>query len=844
MDIIPDVSKTQLSPAVFLRRLAAGVLVLNLFAATLIFLSLRVSDYPLSIHVGLEVQDYLARRQAEVIKISAAALLFFLFTLCTALLIFRDWKRRMAAVQELILTRHCIEYAALGIFNVSMDGAIRSVNDYACQSLGYSKEELGVMKYRDIAPTVNAEKASEIKESLDNFGYATHEIIHRRKDGSTFPVEITASIVHFNGEKYYFSVVKDTTERKQAEQALRDTQFSVDHAAVPIFWIQEGGRFFYANEACGYLGYSRDELLEMTVYDINPLYSWEEAAKILETLREKGSMTFESLHRTRNGELVPVEVTLNNLERAGKVFHVAYVRDISERKTAEARIARSEQKFRAIFENAHDAIFLIAADSSYVDCNPAATELFRCAKEDILAKNPQFFSPPVQPGGCNTMDKAREIIADVLRGDPQCFEWRHRRSDGSDFDCVVVLSRFELDGEPMLMAIVRDISQRKSLEDQLHHAQKMEAVGQLAGGVAHDFNNMLTAIIGFTDLVSMKLPANDPSRKYVEQIMSAAKRAADLTQGLLSFSRKEIMTPKPEDLNDIVVRLEKMLGRLIRASIELKVETLPVGLDIIADRGKTEQVIMNLVTNAGDSIKDGGVITIKTFTFEMSNQFLHSHGYGKTGSYACVTVSDTGSGMDEETKKRVFEPFFTTKETGKGTGLGLAIVYGIIKQHNGFICVDSEPGKGTTFSIYLPLAGSAPKSGHPAESAPANAFHGNETLLLAEDDLAVNNLVKVVLEEAGYTVITAVDGKEALDKFRKHEGTIALLILDPIMPKMSGKGVMDIIKQANPGIKALFISGYSAEVLRNADMLQEDGVVMMKPVAPGELLCKIRNLLD
>jgi PAS domain S-box-containing protein len=413
--------------------------------------------------------------------------------------------------------------------------------------------------------------------------------------------------------------------------------------------------------------------MEMTAYDIDPLFSKEGASKFFETLREKGSLTFETFHRTRSGHLIPVEVTLNRMQRTGNEFNVAYVTDISERKTAEARVARSEQKFRAIFESAHDAIFLIAPDSTYVDCNPAATELFKCAKEDLLKKNPQFFSPPVQPNGFNTMAKGPELIADALQGSPQCFEWRHRRSDGSEFDSTVVLSRFELDGEPMLVAIVRDISQRKSLEDQLQHAQKMEAVGQLAGGVAHDFNNILTAIIGFTDLVSMKISINEPSRKYVEQIMAAAKRAAELTQGLLSFSRKEIMTPKQADLNEIVASLEKMLGRIIRASIELRLETLPQELNVTVDRGKIEQLIMNLVTNAGDSIRDNGVITIRTSVTQIDNKFILLHGFGETGNYACIAVSDTGSGMSEETKKRIFEPFFTTKEAGKGTGLGLAI---------------------------------------------------------------------------------------------------------------------------------------------------------------------------
>jgi PAS domain S-box-containing protein len=792
------------------------------------------------------------KKDGTVIPVEVSFSVMFLKDKKHAIGIIRDITERKRAEQELAdsyqFSRQIIESVDAGVIVLGADSRFRVWNPYMEKLTGLSLKEVQGKHPEELFPFLRETGINErIEKTLagqtpDPLDMPYHYPASGR---SGWLWETNAPMRNTKGEIIgVITTVRDITERKQAEQELRDTQFSVDNAAVPIFWILEGGRFCYANDACCYLGYSRDELLQMTVYDIDPLFSREGELKNLETLREKGSMTFESLHRTKTGDLKPVEITLNNMERAGILFHVAYVRDISERKTAEARIARSEQKFRAIFESAHDAIFLIAGDSSYVDCNPAATELFRCAKEDLLVKNPQFFSPPVQPDGFNTMDKAREIIADALQGKPQCFEWRHRRSDGSEFDSVVVLSRFELDGEPMLVAIVRDISHRKSLEDQLHHAQKLEAVGQLAGGVAHDFNNMLTAIIGFTGLISMKIQANDPSRKYVEQIMAASKRAAELTQGLLSFSRKEIMTPKTVDLNDIIVMLEKMLSRLIRESIELRVDTSPVVLNVIADRGKTEQVIMNLVTNAGDSIKDVGVITINTYTFEMDNEFIQLHGFGKTGNYACITVSDTGCGMCEATKRRIFDPFFTTKETGKGTGLGLSIVYGIIKQHNGYIRVKSEPDKGTTFYIYLPLAGSSSETDHSVLSAPSNAFQGNESLLLAEDDVTVNHLHKVLLEEAGYTVITAADGTEALDKFREHEDKIALLILDVVMPKMSGKGVLELIKQVNPGIKALFVSGYPADVLSNAGMVQNDIEILMKPVSPNELLCKIRNMLD
>ncbi len=685
----------------------------------------RFSNYPLNIAIGLATEDYLADWWSELGKMSAALVLFFLLTIIASMGIYRYWQRRNAAVRELILTRLCINNAAIGIYVVLEDGTIRSVNDYACRSLGYSREELLSMNILEIAPAITAEKAAEITKVLDTQGHATHESIHRRKDGTIFPVEITTNIVRFGGKEYPLSFVQDITERKRAA----------------------------------------------------------------------------------------------------------------------TEITRSEQKFRAIFENALDVIFLINKEFVFVDCNPAATKLFSCGKMEIIGKDMLYFSPAVQPDGIDSMEKAVGIMKDAFEGRPQSFEWRHRIADGSEFDVMVALSRFEFDGEPILVAVVRDISQRKSLENQLYHAQKMEAVGQLAGGVAHDFNNILTAMIGFVHLILMKMKEDDPSSNYVKQISILAERAAELTQGLLAFSRKQIMVPKPVDLNETVIDLRKMLKRLIRANIELKVETAPGTLVALADRGKVEQALMNLVTNARDAIAGEGTITIKTSVFAMTEQFIRGHGFGKIGRYACITVSDSGCGINGETRKKIFEPFFTTKEVGKGTGLGLSIVYGIIKQHNGYIFVCSGEGKGTTFNICLPLADNPPETACSAQGAPS-LFRGNETLLLAEDDAILNDLHRELLEEAGYRVITAENGEEALEKFIDQNDLIDLLILDAVMPRLNGKKVLDSARTVKPGINALFVSGYPADILNEADMLQEDIELLMKPITPNVLLMKIRELLD
>jgi two-component system cell cycle sensor histidine kinase/response regulator CckA len=314
-----------------------------------------------------------------------------------------------------------------------------------------------------------------------------------------------------------------------------------------------------------------------------------------------------------------------------------------------------------------------------------------------------------------------------------------------------------------VIEIHNDITEKKKLEDQLRHAQKMEAVGTLARGVAHDFNNILTAIIGYSSLMQMKMDENDPLRPSVDSILASTERAANLTQSLLAFSKKQLIAPKHVDMNTIVRRVEKLIERLIGEDIEITQVLRGEPLPIKADAGQIEQILINLATNARDAMPQGGKLTMGTGVVELGNEYVKEHGYGKPGKYAYLTVTDTGTGMDMKTAERIFEPFFTTKSTGKGTGLGLAIVYGIVKQHNGYINVYSKPGMGATFDIYLPLSRVTVE-----QATPFKAFvpkGSAETLLIAGDDIAVRNLMKSVLQGFGYNVIEASDGEEAIQKY-------------------------------------------------------------------------------
>jgi len=363
----------------------------------------------------------------------------------------------------------------------------------------------------------------------------------------------------------------------------------------------------------------------------------------------------------------------------------------------------------------------------------------------------------------------------------------------------------------------------------------------LAGGVAHDFNNILTAIIGYSSLMQMKMAENDPLRPSVNSILASTERAASLTQSLLAFSRKQILTPKHVEMNTIVRRVEKLIERLIGEDIEIKQVLHDEPLPIKADTGQIEQIMINLVTNARDAMPRGGKLTIETGDVELNSDFIKAHGYGKPGNYALLTVTDTGTGMDKKTVKRIFEPFFTTKSTGKGTGLGLAIVYGIVKQHSGYISVYSEPGIGTTFKVYLPQIKAAL---HHARSVSAPVpTGGTETLLVAEDDSSVRNLTTAVLQGFGYTVIEASDGEEALEKYRDNKDTIRLLIFDVIMPRKNGREAYNEIRKMNPSVKALFTSGYTAEIIYKKGLLGDDVNFLSKPVSPNKLLNKVAEML-
>lgn len=421
--------------------------------------------------------------------------------------------------------------------------------------------------------------------------------------------------------------------------------------------------------------------------------------------------------------------------------------------------------------------------------------------------------------------------------------WRHRKKDGTIIDVELTAHSFTFSNRPARLIQVTDISARRSLEEQLRQAQKMEAIGQLAGGVAHDFNNLLTAINGYSVLALGKLSPDELSRQYVAEIKRAGERASALTRQLLAFSRRQILQTIVLDLNLVVSEMEKMLRRLIGESVELTTALDPKLGNVKADAGQIEQVIMNLVVNARDAMPDGGKLTIETKNVYLEENYAMQHLSVRPDLYTMLAVSDTGTGMDAETQKRVFEPFFTTEETGKGTGLGLSTVYGIVKQSGGSIWVYSEPERGTTFKIYLPqIEEQMPEPESNAEVE--EDLQGTETILLVEDEELVRNLVRETLETYGYKILEAANGTDGLLIYEQYRESIDLLLTDAVMPKMGGKDLAAILSKTYPQIKVLFMSGYTDETIINHGILEENTNFIQKPFTPHALVRAVHEILN
>jgi two-component system, cell cycle sensor histidine kinase and response regulator CckA len=513
--------------------------------------------------------------------------------------------------------------------------------------------------------------------------------------------------------------------------------------------------------------------------------------------------------------------------------------DITYRKEIEEALRESEKKYREIFEETRDVIFVFDADARLMDINRSVQDVLGYTVEELASLNIE------DDIYCNPGDRKRFLRALFENGYVKDMEVQFRRKD--EETVTVHLSATitrDINGRITgYIGTIHDMTEHKRLEEQLLQAHKMESIGLLAGGIAHDFNNLLTVISGYCETIRDNIDDGSPAlHSSIDQVMHAAAKAGELTHNLLAVSRKQIINPQPVHINEAISGMHRLITRIIGEDIDFSMKLGRNRPVVMADRGQIEQVLINLAANARDAMPSGGQLLIKSKQTTLGKKSVRDIGMDKPGQYVVITVADNGAGMDEKTRQKIFEPFFSTKEIGKGTGLGLSISYGIIRQHKGAITVHSEPGSGTVFHIYLPIANTAVEDRTSLPMTIPNT--GSETLLMAEDEDIVRKLLGQVLEKAGYRVICAADGNEAIDRFLEYRQDISLVITDVVMPKKNGKEIYETIKKIRPDLKFIFMSGYTADIIRMDDAFNGGVLCLSKPFSNSDLLRSIREALD
>ncbi|MCA9520000.1 MAG: response regulator, partial [Myxococcales bacterium] len=503
---------------------------------------------------------------------------------------------------------------------------------------------------------------------------------------------------------------------------------------------------------------------------------------------------------------------------------------------------RQTDQYHALFEQSADAILIISADA-FVDCNRATVEMLRYGnKAELLRTHPSELSPPFQPDGRASFEKANEMMALAFEKGSHRFEWDHVRATGEVFPVEVLLTAVPEGKNQILHVVWRDITERKELEEQLRQAQKMEAVGKLAGGIAHDFNNLLVAILGHAELLDLRLSGDSELKPHVFEIRRAGERAAELTRQLLTFSRKQLRQLRVIDLNAVLLELERLLSRLIGEDIELRFTLADDAVRIKADTGQIEQVVINLVTNARDAMPAGGTIEVETAVAPPIDLPCKANA-PEPERYVRLVVRDNGIGMDAETRLRAFEPFFTTKPLGSGSGLGLSTVYGIVKQSGGEIAIQSSVGQGTCVTVLLPITSEELEP--EVEPCPDPDYRGvYETILVVEDDPAVSKLIVEVLSQRGYSVHHAPNGVAALRLVRTQKLSFDLLLTDVVMPLMGGPELARRLAAGHPQARVVFMSGYANDALEGRSSIDPGVELIAKPFSPRALLERVRSVLD
>ena len=645
---------------------------------------------------------------------------------------------------------------------------------------------------------------------------------------------------------YLADVAWQIVEKKRTDEGLKESEalfrnLFENHAAVKMIIDPETGHIIDANRAAEkYYGWTERQLRYMKIQDINTL-SPEEVVQEMKMAKSRQRVHFEFRHRLADGRIRDVAVFSSSIAMKGKELLHSIVHDITERKRAEKMLQESEENYRNLFENAPVGIFRATSQGQVLAVNKTMAEIlgFRSPVDVLESYNDfqeTFYVVPSQ----------RDHLLEILKkkGHEENYEIHARTVDGRVI-CLSLNARIEGendDGSFIIEGFTTDITEQRKLEEQVRQAQKMESVGRLAGGVAHDYNNMLSVILGYTELALDKVGPADPLHDDLQEILDAARRSMEVTRQLLAFARKQTIAPRVIDLNETVTGMLKMLRRLIGEDIDLV--WLP-GSDlwpVKMDPSQIDQILANLCVNARDAISGVGKIIIETGRVRFDDDYCKDHGGFVPGDFVQLAVSDDGCGMGKETKDMLFEPFFTTKDVGQGTGLGLATVYGIVKQNNGFLNVYSEDGKGTTFRLYLPCHKGDVVAVHKENVAVIPEGQG-ETILIVEDEISILNLSRAILEKQGYVVLTANTMASAMQISKENGGLIDLLITDVVMPDMNGRDLAVQLKKLHPHIKTLFMSGYTANVIAHHGVLDEEVQFIQKPFSRMDFLVKVKEAL-
>lgn len=639
-------------------------------------------------------------------------------------------------------------------------------------------------------------------------------------------------------------ITRDVTERKKTEDALKKERDFIaavlNTVGAMVLVLDRTGKIVRFNRTCEEVcGYSFEEVRDRYVWDFLLPPEEAEGAKQVFSGLTAGMFPskYENYWVAKDGtrKLISWSNTAL-LDADGAVEYVIPTGiDVTEHRKADNALKQEKNFSDTIIDSLPGIFYICDQEGKLIRWNNNEKAVTGYSFEELSRMN---VFDLFREDRALVVNKMKEVLDKGWAS----VEARITTKSGAFLPLLVTGFRMTTNEKQYVVGVGIDISVRRKLEEQLRQSQKMESLGTLAGGIAHDFNNILTAVIGYGSLLLMKMRKDDPLKHNVEQILASANRAASLTHGLLAYSRKQLLNPRPLDLNETIRKVNQLLVRLIGEDVELKILLADGEITVLADASQLEQVLMNLAANARDAMPEGGNLYIETELVMMDEEAVRAHDVQKPGLYALIAVTDSGMGMDEKTKDRIFEPFFTTKEAGRGTGLGLAMVYGIIKQHEGSVHVYSEVGRGTTFKIYLPVAPAETEEARRVELSPIEG--GAETLLVAEDDEAVRTLTSNMLEQFGYTVIQAENGEDAVNKFMANRDKVRLLLLDVIMPKKNGKEVYDKVRIFNPAVKALFVSGYTADIIHQRGLLDKGQHFILKPVPMNDLLRKVRSILD